>query len=96
MLDNKYDYLLLVSKYFSKNTTCIKKGMLSTDVLHIAVQKKRDLKWFKLLFNLCSQVNVVPPKNVFEKALSEKNFHLLSKQCQSMIQENYNKFYPKK
>ena len=95
----RYDYMLLVSQYLDKNRECIKRGIplevYNQGFLEVAVQIKLDLKWFKLLFDLCDKVNVGPRKDDFENALSNKNFDKISKECQLMIQQYYNKFYPK-
>ena len=95
-----YHYLELFSKYMSKNIICIKKGIVYGDhfskhksIVQIAVENSRDLKWFKLLFDLCSKVDIAPKKDDFTNAINHSTFNTLSKECQSIIKENYNKFY---
>ena len=63
--------------------------------LYYAVTRKLDLKWFKLIFDLSKKVDIAPTKDDFEKALKHDRFAENSKECQSIIKENYQKFYPK-
>ena len=67
-----------------------------TKLICLTVEKKRDLEWFTILFDLYIKMNQVPTKEDFESAFKHKNFKDgISKECQEMIKENYNKFYPK-
>ena len=67
----------------------------SGTILFTAVYNQRDFRWFELIFDLCSQVKTYPTEKHFQDALTSKCFDKLSKQCQSIIKENYNKYYPK-
>ena len=90
-------YLQVIAKYFDKNSSSIHKAMDidESELISLAVNKKCDLEWFKIIFNLYSKVKKAPRKEDFENALKNENFAQISKECQAMIQENYNKFYPK-
>ena len=61
----------------------------------LAVINKGDIEWFKIIFDLYIKMNKVPRKEDFEFAFKHKHFNTISKQCQEMIKENFNKFYPK-
>ena len=87
-------YLQMIIKYFDKNSACINKAMNESELISLAIHNKRDLEWFKIIFDLYSKMNKVPRKEDFEKALKHKHFGQISKECQAMIKENYNKFYP--
>ena len=66
-----------------------------TYFISLPVKTKHDLEWFKAIFDLYSKMNKVPRKADFKEALRKKYFNQTSKECQEMIKENYNKFYPK-
>ena len=88
----------MIVKYLDKNSTCINKAMnnSASKLIYLAVEKKRDLEWFKTLFDLYIKMNKVPIKEDFELAFKNEHFENgISKECQAMIKENYNKFYPK-
>ena len=86
----------MVAKYFDKNSTCINKAMNKSKLVYLAVKNKCDLEWFKTLFDLYITMNKVPTKEDFELAFKNEHFENgISKECQEMIKENYNKFYPK-
>ena len=93
-------YLETIIKYFDKNSTCIDQAMDidhsldASELVRLAVDKQRDLKWFKIVFDLYTKMNKVPRKEDFEKAMKHTHFVKISKECQTMIKENYNKFYP--
>ena len=63
--------------------------------LQNAVRKKRDLKWFELLFHLCKKVETAPTRKDFDKAFKLREFKRISKKSQAIIKENYEKMYPK-
>ena len=63
-------------------------------IVTVAVEKTRNLEWFKLIFDLCSKVDTAPTKDDFEKALNLDEFNKISKECQLIVKENYQKFYP--
>ena len=91
--------LKLVLKYLAKSVQTIKNEMLNTkrtSPFMYSVEKTRNVKCFELLFELYSKVNIIPTEQEFKDALSHQQFEYLSKKCQLLIQENYNKFYPKK
>ena len=96
---NQYEYLQLISKYWKKNKICIKKGIKNggadKGALTHAVLCECDLKWFELIFDLCGKVNTAPSKEDFEYAFKVDKFEKLSNECQSIVNENYAKFYPK-
>ena len=82
-------------KYKEKNSRCINKE-IKLKLIRLAVKNKRDLEWFKRIFDLYSKMNKVPKKEDFESALGQYDFKDgISKECQEMIKENYKKFYPK-
>ena len=62
-------------------------------VLSRAVGEQHDIKWFKLIFDLCNKVNVPPMKEDFEEAMKHEKFDKLSKECQVTIKESYKKYY---
>ena len=87
-------------KYIDKNRLSIINGISSSDhvgdgPLTAMVFKKYDLKWFEIFFNLCSKVNTSPTEQDFESAINKWHFSKISKQHQSVIKENFAKFYPK-
>lgn len=93
------DCWLLISKYLSKNTACIKGAMAKQNLLEKAVNNWRNnLKWCKLLFDLYSKLNVVPRKDHFQEIMSkfEDDDNSKSQDLKMLIQENYNKYYAKK
>ena len=100
--EDYYNYLMLVSKYWQKNQISIKNGITlegedeENGPLYIAVCSKHDLKWFTLIFDLCTKVNTPFLKDDFEKAMKVYHFKFLPKECQSIIKENYQTCYPKK
>ena len=94
-----YDYLLLVSKYCDKNISCVKKGITASQkyrggMLEIAVSRKKDLKWFELLFNLCDKSNTPAREDDFKRAIRQFYFDELPIECQSIIKEHQKKYYP--
>ena len=91
-----YHYLKLISKYWEKNQVGIKKGIVFDEFppLETAVRHNRQQWWFKLFFELCGKVDTIPTKNDFEQAMKHDFFKQISKECQSMIKENYQKLYP--
>ena len=94
--DDTPQYLQMIVKYLDKNSTCLNKALNSyTYFISLAVKKKRNLEWFKTIFDLYSTMNKVPRKLDFKDALRKKHFKQISKECQEMIKENYIKFYPK-
>ena len=93
-----YDYICLLRQYLVKNTVCIKRGIVHRDVWEknivvVAVKKKYNLQWFKLIFDLCNKVDTAPTKHDFEEALNLDEFNKISKECQSIIKKNYQTFY---
>ena len=93
-----YNYFKLISKYWEKNRVCIEKGIIYDEfpLLETAVKKERDIKWFESFFHLSSKVNTAPTRDDFEKALKLCRFKKISKECQSIINENYQKLYAPK
>ena len=89
------EFLNVISQYFEKNTRSIKDGIGSSPLLCEAVKKGRDLEWFNIIFELSNKVNALLTKDDFNNALNEKNFNQLSKECQTLIKENFKKFYAK-
>ena len=86
----------MIVKYFEKNSTCINKAMnKKINLICLAVENKNDFEWFKIIFDLYIKMKKVPTKEDFEEALNHFDFNEMSKECQEMIKENYNKFYPK-
>ena len=63
--------------------------------IYLGVKNKGDFFWFKIIFDLYTKMNKVPRKKDFEFVFEDKHFNQISKQCQEMIKENYNKFYTK-
>ena len=63
--------------------------------IYLGVKNKGDIFWFKIIFDLYIKMNTVPRRKDFELAFKDTRFNTISKQCQDMIKENYNKFYPK-
>ena len=93
---NTPEYLQMIVKYLDKNSTCINKGMnKKTNLICCAVMQKHGLEWFKIIFDLYIKMNEVPSKEDFESALKHERFNEISKECQEMIKENYNKFHEK-
>ena len=95
--DVSYEYLTLVSKYWQKNEMWLKKDINLFSPVSRALDNNRNLKWFELIFDLCVKVSIPPKKHDFEYAMEHNYFEfLISKECQSIIRENYNKYYSKK
>ena len=93
--EDRPEYLHMIVKYKEKNSTCINKTIESR-LICLAVKKVRNLEWFKTIFDMYSKMNKVPLKGDFESALKNEYFENgISKECQEMIKENYDKFYPK-
>ena len=86
-----YDYMCLISQYCEKNVTCIKKTMWP---LSQAVERKRDLKWFELIFDLYKKVDTTATQRDYQTAIKHKNFNQLSKEIQLLVKQNYSKHYP--
>ena len=63
--------------------------------IYLGVKNKGDFFWFKIIFDFYIKMNKVPRKEDFELAFKDKHFNTISKQCQDMIKEHYNKFYTK-
>ena len=95
-ITGEYNYLNFISKHLQKNKVAIKKGIVDDKYppLQTAVQFKRNLQWFKLFFDFCSKVDTAPKKQDFEEAIKHDNFSKMAEECQAMIQENCQKFYP--
>ena len=84
----------MIVKYLDKNSTFLNEAMnRKSYLISSAVTKKRDLEWFKTIFDLYIKMKKVPRKEDFEEALKHEDFNKISKECQETIKENYNKFY---
>ena len=89
-----YNYMKLISKYWQKNEVMIKEGIIHRNKpLYYAVNYGCDLKWFTLIFDLCKRLDTKILKDDFELTLKCKVFNKLSKQCQSIVKENYKQCY---
>ena len=72
--------------------------MKYSKLIYWGLENKRDLSWFKRTFDFYIKMDKVPRKEDFESAFKHWNFDGkdgISKECQEMIKENYNKYYPK-
>ena len=95
-----YEYFQTIVNNFEKNSTFINSAMekddyIITELIYAVAGEKVELSWFKLIFDLYDKMNKAPTREDFEIALKNDNFSKLSKECQEIIKQKYNKFYPK-
>ena len=78
----------MIVKYWDK--------MKYSKLIYWGVLCNRDLSWFERIFDFYIKINKVPRKEDFESAFKLDEFKdKISKECQEMIKQNYEKYYPK-